>query len=182
MTIEQKRAARDTNRAAYNALTKLISNIVKEIGLDEEAMAKRIAAAETSEYGTVNGLINLIVAITKWPADAGDGSMVATNRQILRDKFNIDFMLMDDIKVTRGRHTFITDDLTKIDSVEPLYDDYNDYCTLLLEDLGVISTRATISPAQWAANEKTSRELAELKQQTLQMELENHKAWMASKA
>jgi len=182
MNTERMAAKRElivANRKAKNELIKLIKSIVKDFNLDEDGMNKRINFALSSEYGPINGLINLVVAIAKWPAEPGDGSMVATNRQLLESKHGLDLLLLDDIDNFRGNHTFVSkQDLEIIASKEPDYENYTDYCAIFLEDLGVQSYKATIEESIWNYREqvavnKADQELAEKRE-----ELERYKSMM----
>ena len=177
--IEQKKAEIQANREAHKALKALINNITKDLSLDEDRMAKRIDSATRSEYGPINGLINLVVSIANWPVEQGDGSMVSTNRAILEDKFNLDLVMLDDIKTFRGHHSFVTDEVEIIDGKEPMYEDYTDYCSIFLEELGVQSSKPTINPDSWQRAEAQAMKKAQEDQKQMAEELQAHKAYMA---
>lgn len=158
------------NRAAVSKLKSTINSIVNELALDEERMDKRVDSATRSEYGTINGLINLVASIANWPAEPGDGSQVSTNRRVLEDKFELDLMLLEDIRNYRGYHSFVTDDLEIIDGTEPDYENYTDYCEIFLETLGVSSNRPSIDAAKWnraedKAKAKALEDLASMKEE-----------------
>jgi hypothetical protein len=157
--IKTIKATTKANREAYNGLRKILLDITAEVGLDEEKMANRINSARRSEYGPINGLINLLVSVCNWPAEAGDGSNVAINQKLIEDKYpQIDMLMLDDIKSFRGYHSFVSDDtLQVIDGVEPDYENYRDYCSVLLEDLKLKSIKPTISKDQWQAREASAK-------------------------
>ena len=134
-------------------------------------MAKRIDSALRSEYGPINGLINLVSAIASWPAEPGDGAMVSQNRMILESKLNLDLLLLDDIKQFRGYHSFVNDELEIVQGTEPQFEDYTDYCSIFLEDLGAKSFKATIEPATWQRRELVARQKAEVERQNMSDEL-----------
>lgn len=180
--MERLQAKRDeikANREAGKVLKKLIRDITAGLDLDEERMAKRIDSATRSEYGPINGLINLVAAIANWPVEQGDGSLVSTNRQVLEDKFNLDLVMLDDIRVFRGFHSFVTDDIEIINGVEPDYENYTDYCEIFLEDLGVKSTRPTINEPKWQAAEIRALKKAKEDKEQLEMEVEIHRERMS---
>lgn len=177
--LAEKRALIEANRNAVKALKDLIGRIVADFSLDEDRMAKRIDSASRSEYGAINGLVNLVASIANWPVEQGDGSMVSTNRQLLEIKFDLDLMLLDDIRTYRGFHSFVTDELVIIAGVEPQYENYTDYCEIFLEDLGVTSNRPTIDADKWNRAEVKAKERAEIDLDTMRAELELHKAFLA---
>lgn len=167
------------DREANRTLKKLLKDITSALDLDEDRMAKRIDSAVKSEYGAINGLVNLVASVANWPVEAGDGSMVSTNRAILEDKFNLDLIMLDDIRKYRGYHSFLTDDIEIMEPQEPDYDNYTDYCSIFLEELGVTSNRPTICEATWQKTElREAKRAQEDKVQRLQ-ELETHKRLMA---
>lgn len=176
--LEAKRAKITADREAIKALKTLIKNIVATLDLDEDRMAKRVDSAIRSEYGAVNGLVNLVAAIANWPVESGDGSMVSLNRQTLEDKFNLDLVMLDDIRKFRGFHSFVTDDIEIMEGVEPQYEDYTDYCAIFLEELGVTSNRPTICEATWLAAEQRASKKAKEDQAQMKQELEIHKQYM----
>jgi len=182
MNIErmaQKRELIKANRKAKDELIKLIKSIVKDFNLDEDSMNKRINFALSSEYGPINGLINLVVAVAKWPAEPGDGSMVATNRQLLESKHNLDLLLLDDIDQFRGNHTFVSkQELEIIHGKEPDYENYTDYCAIFLEDLGVQSYKATIEEAVWNYKEQIAINKADIELIDKREELERYQSIM----
>ena len=178
--IEKRRAEKVTNRAALKSLRKLINDITEELSLDEEKMAKRIDAAFNSEYGPINGTINLLTAIANWPAEPGDGSMVSTNKQLLESKFNLDLMLLADIRASRGFHTFVTDDLEILTGEEPKYTDYSDDCEIFLaETFDTVVTKPTINKTQWERMELRAQAKAELELERMKTEVERHKEYVA---
>ena len=172
--INSKREHIKANRETKDKLIKLINSITDELNLDEDRMAKRIDSALRSEYGPINGLINLVVAIAQWPAEPGDGAMVASNRLALESKFGLDLLLLDDIKQFRGFHSFVSNDLEVIEGQEPKFEDYTDYCHIFLEDLGAVAYKATIEPNTWRRREVVAREKAELEKAKLSAELDRY--------
>ena len=176
--LARKKAIIQADRAAKKALTGLIKNIVTDLSLDEDRMAKRVDSAIKSEYGAINGLVNLVAAISNWPVENGDGSLVSTNRMILEDKFNLDLVMLDDIRRFRGFHSFVTDDIEIIAGTEPDYENYTDYCQIFLEELGVKSNRPTINPDAWARAEAKATIKATADQAQMERELAVHKAYM----
>lgn len=177
--LDAKKANIQSNREASKVLKKLLKDITNTLDLDEERMAKRIDAATRSEYGAINGLVNLVASVANWPVENGDGALVSTNRLILEDKFNLDLVMLDDIRTYRGFHSFVTDDIEIINGQEPQYEDYTDYCEIFLEELGVRSTRPTICPDRWKTAE--TRAIAKAKTDQAQMleELAFHKEYLA---
>lgn len=177
--LDAKKANIQSNREASKVLKKLLKDITNTLDLDEERMAKRIDAATRSEYGAINGLVNLVASVANWPVENGDGALVSTNRLILEDKFNLDLVMLDDIRAYRGFHSFVTDDIEIINGQEPQYEDYTDYCEIFLEELGVRSTRPTICPDRWKTAE--TRAIAKAKTDQTQMleELAFHKEYLA---
>lgn len=177
--LDAKKANIQSNREASKVLKKLLKDITNTLDLDEERMAKRIDSATRSEYGAINGLVNLVASVANWPVENGDGALVSTNRLILEDKFNLDLVMLDDIRAYRGFHSFVTDDIEIINGQEPQYEDYTDYCEIFLEELGVKSTRPTICPDRWKTAE--TRAIAKAKTDQAQMleELAFHKEHLA---
>lgn len=177
--LDAKKANIQSNREASKVLKKLLKDITNTLDLDEERMAKRIDAATRAEYGAINGLVNLVASVANWPVENGDGALVSTNRLILEDKFNLDLVMLDDIRTYRGFHSFVTDDIEIINGQEPQYEDYTDYCEIFLEELGVRSTRPTICPDRWKTAE--TRAIAKAKTDQTQMleELAFHKEYLA---
>lgn len=177
--LDAKKANIQSNREASKVLKKLLKDITNTLDLDEERMAKRIDSATRSEYGAINGLVNLVASVANWPVENGDGALVSTNRLILEDKFNLDLVMLDDIRAYRGFHSFVTDDIEIINGQEPQYEDYTDYCEIFLEELGVKSTRPTICPDRW--NTAETRAIAKAKTDQAQMleELAFHKEHLA---
>ena len=168
------------NKIADTTLTNLVDTITQKLGLDQEAMDKRIYSAKSSknEYGSINAMINLIVKIAEWPVDQGDASMLATNRRILEKDLGLNLMLLEDIKRYRGFHSFVSSDVQIIDGVEPDYEKYGIYCRIFLEDLGAETTRPTISEAVWRATEMKAAKEAKEELLRLQTAVANHNATM----
>lgn len=154
LTLADKKAARVQEKAVIAKLKHTVNAIVDTCGLDEDRMARRVTAALKSEYGRVNGMINLVAAVCKWPAEAGDGVSVSPNQTMIEKDLKIDLMLLEDISNYKGYHTFHTDALDTVKGEEPKYEDYSDYCTMFLGDLGFERTSASIDPVKWAAAEK----------------------------
>ena len=177
--LDAKKANIQSNREASKVLKKLLKDITNTLDLDEERMAKRIDAATRSEYGAINGLVNLVASVANWPVENGDGALVSTNRLILEDKFNLDLVMLDDIRTYRGFHSFVTDDIEIINGQEPQYEDYTDYCEIFLEELGVKSTRPTICPDRWKTAETRAIAKAKTDQAQMQEELAFHKEYLA---
>lgn len=180
--LDSKRATIQANRAAVKKLKDLAINIALELNLDEDRMAKRIDAAMRSEYGAINGLVNLTASIANWPAEPGDGNMVSANRAVLEDKFNLDLMLLEDIRTFKGYHTFVTDELVIMAGVEPMYEDYADYCQIFLEELGLEANRPTIEQSKWENREAKAKEQAKEDLLGMQDDLAKHKAFIEAQA
>lgn len=199
--LATKRETIASNRATLKSLTSLINAIVKELALDDERMAKRMDAALRSEYGPINGMVNLVVSISNWPAEPGDGSMISVNRQILTEKFGLDLLLLDDIKTFKGYHTFVSSELEVIEGVAPQYEDYADYCQIFLEELAeialanklnkpvarltkadkkaiVIASKPTIDETRWVKLEAIAQTKAKLDLEDMVLEVERHKAFL----
>jgi len=177
--IASKRETLANERTTINALKKTVNNITDLLGLDEEKMNRRIDAALKSEYGRVNGMVNLLSAIANWPAEQGDGTAVPENRRLLEESLKLDLMLLEDIRTYRGFHTFATDELEIIDGVEPQYEDYEDYVAILLEDMGLSpQQRVKLNPRIWAKVELRTKEKAKLDIEQMKIAVEKHKLMM----
>ena len=176
--LARKKAIIQADRAAKKALTGLIKNITNDLSLDEDRMAKRVDSAIKSEYGAINGLVNLVASIANWPVENGDGSLVSTNRMILEDKFNLDLVMLDDIRRFRGFHSFVTDDIEIIDGAQPDFENYTDYCQIFLEELGVKSNRPTINQQAWERAEAKAAIKATTTKAQMERDLAIHKAYM----
>jgi len=180
--IQSKRAVLNQERATINALKKKVFDITDLVGMDEEKMQRRVEAALRSEYGRINGMVNLLAAVTNWPADQGDGSAVGENRKTIEDKLGLDLMLLEDIRTYRGFHTFATDELEIIDGVEPQYEDYSDYVTILLEDMNLTPGRVGINPTTWTKTEARTKEKVAVDIEKMKAAVERHKATLAELA
>lgn len=152
--LAKVKATRVQEKAIIAKIKSQINEIADTCGLDEEKMTRRIQVAMKAEYGRINGMINLLAAVCKWPADQGDGAAVSENQIMLENDLKIDLMLLEDISSYKGYHTFHTDELEIIDGVEPQYELYSDHCSLLLEDMGFERAAAEIVPSKWASLEK----------------------------
>lgn len=177
--LEQMRTDIKSNREAVAKLKKLIYDITDELSLDEDKMTKRVDSAVKSEYGAINGLINLLSAIANWPADQGNGSDVSENRKILEEKFQLDLLHLEDIRTFRGYHSFVTDELEIVDGVEPMYAEYTGYCQIFLEELGLESTKPTIDEAKWDKAEIKAIDRAKDDLVTRKAEIETHRKLIA---
>jgi hypothetical protein len=159
-------------KLAIEKITTTIMDITAICGLDEDRMSKRLAAARSSEYGRINGHINLLSAIVCWPADQGDGSSVSSNQLLIQDELNIDLMLMEDIKASKGFHSFLTDDLEIIPGVTPDTETYLDLVQMALETLGLDIGVNNLDPIKWEAIEASTL----IKIKTEQLDLETQAA------
>lgn len=180
MSLEQIRANRAQEKEVIETIKGKVTEIVTLCGLDEDRTVRRIQVALKSEYGRVNGMINLLAAICKWPAEMGDGASVSANQTIIETELGLDLMLLEDISTFKGFHTFHTDELDIIDGSEPDYQNYQDHCTILLEELGFERASATIAPADWKSKEKRAK--VTVKKQVMQLvsEVEEHKKLLAA--
>lgn len=175
--IQSKRATLQAERTTINALKKTVLTITDTLGLDEEKMQRRVDTALKSEYGRINGMVNLLSAIANWPAEQGDGTAVGENRRVLEETLKLDLMLLEDIRTYRGFHTFATDELEIIDGIEPQYEDYEDYVAILLEDMGLTAQqRVKLNPAVWAKVESRTKEKVAIDLERMKIALEKHKA------
>ena len=175
--LTAKRELIANERKTIKTLQNLIFDIVDELGLDEEKMTKRIQAALGSEYGRVNGLVNLLAAVCNWPADQGDGASVMANRKQIEDKFpQLDMLLLADIRNYRGFHTFHNDELEIISGQEPNYEDYEDFVAILLEDQGLTPQRVSIDADQWTRMELRAKETTTKSITMMREAVEAHKA------
>lgn len=174
--IQSKREVLNQEKATINALKKTVFAIVDLVGMDEEKVQKRVDAALRSEYGRINGMVNLLAAITNWPADQGDGSAIGENRRTIEEKLGLDLMLLEDIRTYRGFHTFATDELEVIDGMEPNYEDYSDYVTILLEDMNLTPGRVSINPTTWARTEARTKQKVSTDIELMKAAVERHKA------
>ncbi len=175
MSLDKIRASRKEEKAVIEVIKDKITEIVAICGLDEDKSARRIQVALKSEYGRVNGMINLLAAICKWPAEAGDGAAVSLNQSVIESELKLDLLLLEDISSFKGFHTFHTDELDVIDGTEPDYQNYQDYCTLLLEELGFERTSASIEATTWKAKEKRAKVKTKEDVKQLVREIEAHK-------
>lgn len=174
--INEKREVLNKEKATINGLKKKVFDIVDLVGMDEEKVQKRVDAALRSEYGRINGMVNLLAAIVNWPADQGDGSAVGENRRTIEEKLGLDLMLLEDIRTYRGFHTFHTDELEIIDGIEPQYEDYADYVTILLEDMDLTPGRVTIDPTTWSRTEARTKQKVATDIELMKAAVERHKA------
>ena len=181
--IAKVKATRAQEKEILAALKKKVNGIVDECGLDEEAMARRVQNAvqgkTAKEYGRINGMINLLAAVCKWPAEQGDGASVSANQLAIESELNVDLMLLEDISTYKGYHSFCTEDLTIIDGVEPQYEQYSDHCSILLEDLGFDRAATEIVPSRWASLESIAVKHAKEERVTLTEAAEKFKANLA---
>lgn len=174
--IASIKETRKQEKAIITQLKKQVWDIVDLCGLDEERTARRIQAATRSEYGRINGMINLVAAICKWPAEQGDGASVTDNQALIEKELNVDLMLLEDISMYKGYHTFHTDELEVIDGVEPDYDNYRDYSTIYLQEIGFERVAAEIAPRTWAKKEAAT--IAKVKEDVTELRaaVERHKS------
>ena len=173
--IQTIKANRTQEKQIITALKKNVNDIVALCGLDADKVARRMQVALKSEYGRVNGLINLLAAICKWPAEAGDGASVSANQMLIEEKLSIDLLLLEDISTFKGFHTFHTDELEVIAGIAPQYDDYRDYSTIFLEDLGFDRAAATICETKWENTEKAAKRTTTKSVAELQTAVAEHK-------
>ena len=175
--VQSKRATIELEKQAITELKKLINKIADEVGLDPDKVGRRVQTALKSEYGRVNGLVNLVSAISYWPAEAGDGASVNEARELIANKLQVDTMILEDIRNYRGYHTFASDELKIISGSEPDYENYADYCQIFLEDLGIKGfSKPTICKSKWTKLEVKAQEEAQLELDTLKAEVDAYKA------
>lgn len=175
MSIEKIKANRLEEKAVIEIIKGKVTEIVSICGLNEDNTAKRVQVALRSEYGRINGMINLLVGICKWPAEQGDGASVSANQSSIETEMGLDLMLLDDISSFKGYHTFHTEELDIVDGIEPDYQNYQDYCTILLEDFGFERVSATIGATAWKAAEKRAKIKTKDDVKQLIKEVEEHK-------
>lgn len=180
--VDIKRMSIADERETIAALKKKIYTITDLVGMDEEKINRRITAALRSEYGRVNGMVNLLAAIIKWPAEQGEGTLVNENKALIEKSITIDAMLLEDITTFRGYHSFVTDDLSIVTGVQPNYEDYTDYVHILLTDMGLVPGRVVIEPTSWEQQEEKAIKSAHFELERLQLEVELHKTRMQSLA
>jgi len=125
-------------------------------------------------------MINLLAAVCKWPAEMGDGAAVSANQSAIETTMGLDLMLLEDISNFKGFHTFHTDELDIIDGNEPDYQNYQDHCTILLEELGFERVSASIAPDSWKAKEKRTKLKTKDDVKQLIKEVEEHKRLLAA--
>ena len=128
---------RKLEKVQTNVLKQNIQKIVDLVGLDPERMSFRIRSAESSEYGRVSGLTNLLAAVVCWPAEQGDGASVTTNQRKIESDLKTDIYLMEDIKDAKGYHTWLNDDLELIAGKAPNTDRYQMLVEILVEQIGI---------------------------------------------
>lgn len=182
--IEAKRKQLVAEKATLDTLTKLLYKIADLCGLDDEKMARRIDRAKQSEYGRIDGMVNLLSAVCHWPAEAGDGSAVSENKRLIEEKLNLNLMLLSDIRQFRGFTSFVSDDLQIIAGVEPQYEDYEDSVTILLEDMKLTPQRESfsINAGLWQRLEANAQTRATAEIEQLRAEIERTKAFMEANA
>ena len=167
--LEQRKALRTEEKNIIDSLKLELNKITDLCGLDTEKMERRIKVALKSKYGRVNGMINLLAAVAKWPAESGDGASVSTHQALIEAELGLDLLLLEDISTYKGYHTFHTDELEVIDGVAPQYELYEDYCSILLESLGFAAISSGIEESEWERQEliaikKTNNDIIELKE------------------
>lgn len=178
--IAKRKLEKANNREALKALRGLIMEITEKLSLDEEKMEKRLDSAFNSEYGQINGTINLLCAIANWPADVGDGASVASNKKIIEEEFKLDLMLLADIRESRGFHTFVTDDMQIMHGVEPKYQDYADDCEIFLqEQFDITAHKPTIDKTTWERAETRAKTNATEELERMKEQVERHKEFVA---
>lgn len=176
--IEVKKALIQAERTTLKELINIIDSICELCGLDQEKMVRRISVAKKSEYGRINGLLNLLASLVMWPAEQGDGASVSTNQKLITDTLNVDIDLLEDIKSFRGYHTFVSDELEIIDGVEPNYEDYSDYCHIFLEGIELAPSRVVLDESKWQNAEKRAKVRAETELKEMEEAVANHKLLM----
>lgn len=169
-------------RNAVKKLKTLIIDISNDVNLDMDKTAARLDSAMRSEYGQVNGLINLISAIAAWPATPGDGTAVSRNKLMLEEKYKLDLLLLDDIRKLRGFHTFVTDDLEILEGQEPDCDNYSDYCKVFLKEMGIKIDTPSIRLEQWQRAEAKAKVKALEEVESMKEAINKHNEFIASKA
>lgn len=128
---------RKLERVQTKVLKDNIQKIVDLCKLDDQRMSFRIRSAESSEYGRVSGLTNLLAAIVCWPAEQGDGASVMQNQRVIESELKIDIYLMEDIKQAKGYHTWMNDELEVIDGKAPNTERYQMLVEILIEEIGI---------------------------------------------
>ena len=183
MTLAERRQMIAVDRKALTVLKGTIDKIVKTLDLDDERIIKRVDNALRSEYGAVNGVINLLASIANWPVEPNDGAQVATNRQILANKLNLDLMLLEEIRASRGYHTFVSDDMKIINGQAPDYETYSQLCQIFIEELlgEELAEKPAISQTKWEQLEQVAKDKAALDLEQRMAELEMHKAFIEAK-
>ena len=162
-------------RAAERALKAQIQTIVTTCDLDPETMAARINAAMDNKHGRVIGLINLLAATAHWPVDKGEAKSVPTNKLLISDK--VDTLVLSMIREARGFHTFIAEDLTIMDGIEPDYEKYSELAQILLEDLDIENVpQLTIDREIWLREETKAKDKATKDQAEMLEAIEKYKA------
>lgn len=150
------------NRNTVATLQKLVTDIAKDCDLDIERTARRIAAAKQHEYGPINGMINLVCAIAKWPAEPGDGANVPVNQLMLEEKYKLDLIMLEDLSSFKGYHTFCTNELEILEGVPPMEEEYVGYCQVFLNELGCKATIDPINMVAWERKETSARAKAQI--------------------
>ena len=185
MTLAQRRQLIGKQAGLIKALVKQINQITASLDLDDERMARRIDSAMKSEYGAINGLINLVASLAHWPADVGNGMDVPTNRTTLANA-GFDLVLLEQIRQSRGYHTFISDELKIIDGVEPEYETYSQLCAIYLEAItneedDTLINITSIDQVKWDKREQIEINAAKLELELKEAELEMHKQLITAK-
>ena len=182
--LEAKRKQIKAENATMETLSAILYQICDICGLDDDKMSRRIHTAQKSDYGRIDGMVNLLASVAHWPAEPGDGSAVAENQRMIKEQLNLDLLLLDDIRRYRGYTSFASDDLTLITGVEPNYEEYEDSVTILLEDMNLTPQRNSfsINPDMWHRLELKAQTRAKDEIEQLRVEIERTKAFMEANA
>ena len=176
--LAKAKALRASEKAIITAIKEQVIAVADIANLDEEKLHRRVQAALKSEYGRINGMINLLAAVCKWPAEQGDGASVAANQITIQENLGLDLLLLEDISKYKGFHTFATDEMETVIGVEPQYENYEDYTSILLEELGFEELSSSINQDMWERNEVKAKERAKKDLTDIQTALDEHKAFL----
>lgn len=126
-------AVQESQNTLYNLVLDKIHEIVKVCNLDPEKMEASIGSTDSSEYGHLFSLVNLLVSKAIFPADKGDYASINENKAEVRKI--VDMNLLLEIKETRGHGAFCTAEGQYIAPVAPDFVQYPKKVGVLLINL-----------------------------------------------
>jgi hypothetical protein len=170
MTTNEIRANREKEMVAIKTLRSIISKATKKLALDKDRMDRRVKVALRNEQGRVFGLVSLMASIAAFPVNEGEGSLCSDNQALL-EKIGWDMFLLEDIKDTRGNHSFLdSDEMVIIDCKEP-QEECDALVNVMLEDLN-LEARVSVDLDVWTRKEAIALRKAQAEKLELEEALE----------